>query len=292
MGRVDFMMGADPEFGMLTKSGMLRSANTIIGDERMSAEFGTDGHSTIAELRPKPAVEPIDLVRNLRKCMQDGIRKYPVTATYEWKAGGTCYGESIGGHIHFGINAIAAHNRRNTDLYWGAMHRSLAYLSLLLEDPVESCDRRSGSYGLIDDSAVRTDHSHGPEYRPLSSWLTSPYIALGVLSIAKVVMNAMLFEDVAELPDLKAISIADFKSCSRPELKSCIPSIKRFLRKCSTYDKYERPIAFILNLCENNRSWFPRCGMKAAWGLSKSVESSLPEYLPKIKLRNLLEEIV
>jgi hypothetical protein len=90
-------------------------------------------------------------------------------------------GYPLGGHIHFGVKSHQLHP------LLGAQYLSqyLGAIGLLVEKNSEAKQRRGGDYGGFDDYR---EQDHGFEYRTLSSWLTSPYVASAFMCLAKTVM--------------------------------------------------------------------------------------------------------
>lgn len=168
-------LGADPEL-ILHKDGKIAPANQYFNG---SDEFGCDGNSTVAELRPKPAKTPWALVSYIAQLIDWGHKEFP---DLKMKAGPLAFDFSIGGHIHFNIPATP--NRiNNLDTLLGAVESHI-YPSRDIEK------RRSNGYGAL--SQYRRK-SYGIEYRTPASWLTSPTIALVYLTLAKL---AVINDDI------------------------------------------------------------------------------------------------
>lgn len=282
-------LGADPEFGFVTRMGFVRGAPTVLrGETNLGlSQFGADaGGGTVAELRPMPAYEPIELVKNIRNAMLMGIDKSPAAKYYEWKAGGMVDGCCIGGHIHFGNKIGKFPHRINIR----ALDHLLAQTVILLEDPVEARDRRQ-SYGQFGEH--RDDHSHGTEYRSCSSWLTSPYIALGVLSLAKAIAVESLMHGLTEenMPDNVKVSPTEYNGCKMKVMRDRMPTVYECVKKLDYYKKYAPAIDMIFDLVKNKKTWFPNIGMKAAWGIGSSKEHEEKDYIPKLTLKQIFSGI-
>ena len=96
----DTVIGADPEFLLFDADNNVIRANNILS---YHGELGSDG--AMAEVRPKPAIDPEELVTNISKILKNPDITNPI-APYKWVAG--CYYKDknrdypIGGHIHIG----------------------------------------------------------------------------------------------------------------------------------------------------------------------------------------------
>ncbi len=131
----------------------------------------------LAEVRPPPSPDPLELVENLRRAFAraaSAVRGHRIS----FQAGGTALRRfSIGGHIHF------SNARLSTDLL-RALDNYVALPVLLLENPVSSRLRRP-RYGYLGD--WRPQPHGGFEYRTPGSWVISPQYAAAVLCLAKAV---------------------------------------------------------------------------------------------------------
>lgn len=173
-------LGADPEL-ILHKNGTVASANQYFNS---SDEFGCDGNSTVAELRPKPSKTPWGLVSYIAQLIDWGHKEFP---DLKMKAGAIAFDYPIGGHIHLSTPASPA-KISNLDALIGAVE-NLIYPSADIER------RRTSGYGLPSQFKRTT---YGIEYRTPVSWLTSPTIALVFLTLAKLaVINDHI--DIQEL---------------------------------------------------------------------------------------------
>jgi hypothetical protein len=177
------LLGADPEFILRKSNGRIVSADRFMGREGL---VGCDAvvlpdHRVIlplVELRPQPSANPRVLTARIRSAMQRAavIINDP---ELEWLAGGMpVKGLPLGGHIHFSGVELCSDLLRTLDNY-------LALPLVLLEG--ETTRRRRPRYGFLGD--FRRQPHGGFEYRTLPSWLISPLIAAGVLSLACVIAN-------------------------------------------------------------------------------------------------------
>jgi hypothetical protein len=172
------LLGADPEFVLRKADGEIVFASLFLDK---SGKAGCDAivlpdrskQYSLAELRPKPSGDPRALVHHLRQTMKYAARLIG-DDRLEWVAGGMpAPGYPLGGHIHVSGVKLSSRLLRVFDNY-------LALPLLLLEDRATA--GRRPQYGFLGD--FRLERHGGFEYRTLPSWLVSPRIAAGVLSLA------------------------------------------------------------------------------------------------------------
>ena len=222
------MLGADPEFGFLDTHGHSISASEVVQDEKHETTFGLDGSNEVAEIRPAPSANPFTVVANIGRALRQGAAEHTGTTGYVWKAGSSVDGSPIGGHIHFGTKALKGGYDLTQCL--ATLDRYLAQTLILLEDPEEARERRDqGSYGRLND---HRDQKHGFEYRAPSSWLTSPYIASGVLCLAKAVVWETIYNKLGTthevMLDQRAYEEANFGPIRRQFEAIICPDIQKF----------------------------------------------------------------
>lgn len=261
----DFKIGCDPEFAFVTQRGNnIREAEEIITDNSQG-EVGLDGCGRIPEIRPDPSTHPSEVVKNIRIALVNMATEQDSSLRVNWRAG-TCVGEEpIGGHIHFGTKEVGFKNR---EFPTTLIDSYVAQPILMLESRDESRRRRMDSdYGQLGD--LRTDHEHGVEYRTLGSWLTSPWIALGVLSLAKVVAWEGLVKGASADISLR-ITNSVYREYNEGVVRPRCPKIYSKIQEMTLYKlpEYKAPIDFIFNLIMGGRKWFPKCGMMSAWGIT------------------------
>lgn len=94
------VIGADPEFLLFNEEGSIIRASNVMG---YHGQLGSDG--AMAEVRPKPAITPEDLTKNIQVLFENDNLVENIKP-YLWRAG--CYFKDqnrdypIGGHIHIG----------------------------------------------------------------------------------------------------------------------------------------------------------------------------------------------
>ncbi|HZG74218.1 MAG TPA: hypothetical protein VEZ72_00045, partial [Paenibacillus sp.] len=252
------LLGMDPEF-VLRRPG---PDGRIVSASRFFERRGRVGCDSVrvgdrliyplAELRPSPAAEPQELLRNLYAAMRLAASRID-DASLEWLAGGMpANGLPLGGHIHVSGVALDADLLRALDNY-------LALPLALLED--EGAARRRPRYGALGD--FRRQFHGGFEYRTLPSWIVSPSVALGVLSLAKVVC-----EHARELrgrplarPELQAAYYAGDKEALLPTALA----LWRELERTSGYARYAKALDRLKRRIERMDAWNGQQDVRPAW---------------------------
>jgi len=175
VSRFDITVGCDPEFEVFdTNTNQVVSAASRINSST-SDEIGADGAGGPVELRPKAAVQPITVVKNLRNLIRKFAGKY---RHYNLSYASATY--AIGGHIHVGIKGV----------HIG--HEFAAAVSAVLDDFI---GRRV--VGLAGPARARSVYNRlgafelkpwGFEYRtPTAETFAHPRFALLCMKIARMV---------------------------------------------------------------------------------------------------------
>jgi hypothetical protein len=178
--KVPAVLGADPEFLLADEQGR------IVHASRYLPKYGTAGSDVLtirgvqrfplAELRPEPASEPRQLIRNIRRAMlyaADQIKDHRLI----WVAGAMpANGFALGGHLHMSRIWLNSQLLRALDNY--------VALPLVLAEEARSTRRRP-RYGFLGD--FRRQKHGGFEYRTLPSWLVSPKITKGVVALTALI---------------------------------------------------------------------------------------------------------
>jgi hypothetical protein len=177
-------LGLDPEF-ILKEPG---PGGKIVGASTFLKKHGPVGCDSLrvgnriiyplVELRPAPAEDPVQLFRNLYRTMR--LASTQITdQRLEWLAGGMpAQGFALGGHIHFSGVPLNSDVLRVLDNF-------LALPLVLIED--ETTKKRRPRYGVLGD--FRVQFHGGFEYRTLPSWIMMPKIALGVITLARLLVE-------------------------------------------------------------------------------------------------------
>ena len=264
----EITLGADPEFAFVTVgTGSLVRPETVIRGARDNSTFGIDGAGRVAELRPAPATNPRGLVENIRTAMQEGINLFPAAQQYHWKAGGVAEEEPMGGHIHFGHSELKDTERASR--VCSALNKTVAPLVLMAEDKEEAVMRRNGSnYGSLNGEQVWRGQAWGMEYRPLSSWLTSPSDALSVITaswlVAKNYDNDEFMDEVDRLPE---VDNDFFQDCNKKVMAIYLQGIAAAMKKAIGWKDALNDMKPMFSLIINGKSFNTAQDMKQSWGL-------------------------
>ena len=186
-----FQIGCDPEFVALDKDLKLIKT-TFVTDEDLDksavTEVGFDHNGRVIELRPKPTQGTFALCRRLQRLVGEAIEQFPNASKF--RAGATCSGESLGGHVHFGVPVYTQGNGYYTEvnpdiaLPISALDKVTYILEHLDILPMgESANRRKGKFGKWGD--IRDSDGH-LEYRTMASWLYDPRVSFLCLTAAKL----------------------------------------------------------------------------------------------------------
>lgn len=236
--------------------GYILSASNFIHDERRNAPFGLDGNSSIAELRPGPASDPLQHVELIRAIFYDAARSRSMTQLWRHTLHAGNTQSPTGGHIHIGHPAIA---KRDGDNWNASLKREqkikalVASLDTLLclpiaftEDPRIAKYRKTGSgYGKLGD--YRTDKPYGIEYRTPPSWIASEKLAKGVISTAYTIAWQVLERDydASELRDTEGYDML-YNKHMLGMLRPLLPHMVSEVRKMELYPFYKPHIEYLL----------------------------------------------
>lgn len=262
-------LGMDPEFVFVRDDNHLERASAHV--RTGNARFGTDGVSSIAELRPRPFEEPKDIVNELRAIMRGTISRKRNLMNYKWRAGSYFAGYSLGGHIHFGFND-------GHDYYSGgstkinkirnALDSFVAPIVLLMEDKTEAIKRRQSSYGRLGNVESK---QWGFEYRTLPSFIVSPTVTEGVLALSKVVASEVLN---GNNPDISSFATevgsfspnrAEFANCNQALFRKELELRWKVIKKMSLYMTYKEPLEQLKKLIMDGVKFSDFEDMKESW---------------------------
>lgn len=176
-------IGADPEFAFSKDGSPVRAGAILRGGT--AAQFGTDGASNTAELRPDPADTASGLVENIRKVIAAEVRRHPDLLGYDWNAVPSFNRQPLGGHIHFGFPPNPEFTKMLDTL--------LAYPYAMMESSAGARSRKE-YYGRLSDVRAQP---WGMEYRSLSTWLVNEERAHAVLATAHALATLWVQDRVA-----------------------------------------------------------------------------------------------
>jgi hypothetical protein len=254
---IDFTIGADPEFACLKARGGVVAANDFINDDEDS-EFGCDGNGITFEIRPAPSKDPIEVVNNIHDIFVRQTIKDPQFLKFRWLAGTWHNGYPFGGHVHFGIPSRLIAHKDAVDF----LDHYVGVVSLLMEIKRHGVKRRDDGYGHMGDMRVQP---WGFEYRPMSSWVSSPYVSAAMLCLSKTVMYEVL--NNSKFQWHKFAINSDFDKMDQRRILEQFPKIWADITKMHLYQLYKPYIDLIYFLVKNKLTWLPASGMKESWGV-------------------------
>jgi hypothetical protein len=254
------VLGADPEFMLAdTRSGRMIPASQFfpfLGDVGCdNIRMPNRKQRPVAELRPHPSADPLQVTVNLKRSMHQAMRLVPYR-NIKWVAGSMPLGFPIGGHVH--ISGVPLSNR-----LLRALDNYLALPLLMLENPRTARERRK-KYGFLGDYRIK---AHGGfEYRTLSSWMVSPQVATGVLALTSVI--------VAEYPRLgtnhflAAETQDKFYRVDREYFRPLFEGVWDELTHLPSYHKYFRELEDLAGIIRSGSSWDETADLRRNWGIA------------------------
>lgn len=257
------MLGCDPEFLLMNPQGKVVFADRFLTRD---GAVGCDaivlsGHRVIlplAELRPQPSVDPLQLAKNVRATMGLAARKI-TDESLAWLSGGMpVRGYPLGGHIHFSRCWMNGHLLRALDNY-------LALPLILIEG--ESTGGRRPRYGYLGDFRKK---SHGGfEYRTLPSWLASPVITRGVFALAALIVNNYwsLPGKPLQLPDIQAA----YYSGDKRRLQDVVAKLWKDLEQLKGYEVYAGLLEGLRLQMTTMEPWNEMADIRIAWKITPGV---------------------
>ncbi|QUL52481.1 hypothetical protein KDC22_18690 [Paenibacillus tritici] len=267
-GRPGLLMGMDPEFLLLRESnGRVVPASRYLPMDGVAGcdagPPGTHGVFPVAELRPEPRGEPRALLAQLMSAAREADRLI-TDRSLRWRAGGMpLRGWALGGHLHFSGVTLCAPLLRALDNY-------LALPLFLLED-VRAAARRP-RYGVLGD--FRRQPHGGFEYRTLPSFLVSPVIAKGAVSLAHLIVSH--YEDLPLRPlDREALHAA-FYSGDKTPLRTAWSPLEAQLRALGGYAAAALWIEPMLRSIAEQQSWDETRDIRGSWQSSARAAARAP----------------
>ncbi|SEB59998.1 hypothetical protein [Paenibacillus sp. GP183] len=254
------MLGSDPEFLLLSAQGKVVAASRFLERE---GPVGCDaivlsGHRVIlplAELRPQPSVDPRQLARNLHHTMQLAARAIP-DESLAWLSGGMpLRGFPLGGHIHFSRLWLNGHMLRALD----------NYLALpLMQIEGETTGQRRPRYGGLGD--FRPQPHGGFEYRTLPSWLVSPAVTRGVLSLAALI--AEHYWSLRRQPLRETDVQAAYYRGDKEQVRSLIAQLWEDLERLPGYSRHAGCLEPLKAMIVRMEPWNERADFRKAWKIA------------------------
>ncbi|OCT14220.1 hypothetical protein A8709_25645 [Paenibacillus pectinilyticus] len=257
------MLGCDPEFLLMNPQGKVVFADRFL---MRSGAVGCDaivlsGHRVIlplAELRPQPSVEPLQLAKHVRRTMGLAARKIH-DESLAWLSGGMpVKGYPLGGHIHFSRCWMNSHLLRALDAY-------LALPLVMIED--ESTRSRRPRYGFLGDFRKK---SHGGfEYRTLPSWLTTPEITKGVFTLAALIVNNywQLPRQPLQEPDIQAA----YYHGDKFRLQEEVAKLWKDLEMLKGYEVHKADLERLRLRIATGEPWNEMADIRIAWKIAPAA---------------------
>lgn len=179
-----FMLGADPEFMILTGSGGTIHATNL--GLKAGLAFGADQNDRLVELRAAPSRDAMKVLASILAELRWLYRFiHPDYKHCGWHAPAFVHGDGLGGHVHFGRK-----RPQQEDEVQGLDGLARVMRSASLFDSAGWTRRGQGDqfgqlYGQYGDIRLQ---KHGYEYRTLPTWLDNPRLAYLVLVLSKLVI--------------------------------------------------------------------------------------------------------
>lgn len=256
----EVVLGADPEFilrnrrtGRTVSAARFFSRWGVVGLDRACFKRNGVLIYPLAEVRPPPSPDPLELVENLRRAIARAaaaVRGHRIS----FEAGGTALRRfTIGGHIHFSNVHLSTDLLRALDNY-------VALPVLFLENPVSSRLRRP-RYGYLGD--WRPQPHGGFEYRTPGSWVISPQYAAAVLCLAKAVVQdyPLLRRNVF----LSTTNQRAFYAADKSTLRPYFFPLWNDLQASSVAREFRRHLELIHQMVSEERRWNERVDIKKRW---------------------------
>lgn len=256
----EFQLGADPEFVMVNyKNQLILASNYFSYYGKVGCDAIWTGQNRadkpLVELRPDPAIQPRELVKNIYQCMQIAAKRMRGVSC-KWLAGALPYkGFPIGGHIHFS----------GIDVNFKLLRALDNYLTLPLtcaEDP-KGISRRP-KYGFLGD--YRFPSHGGFEYRTPPSWLVSPTLTKGVFALAKLI--AIEYSKLRSEPFQKVAIQKAYYSGNKSPLRKLVRSLQEELMQTETYEIYQKDLDAFFNYINSGKTWNENVDFRRVWRIS------------------------
>ncbi|RJX37765.1 hypothetical protein D3P09_22645 [Paenibacillus pinisoli] len=259
------LIGADPEFALLTPAGKLAPASRFFGEGARGAA-GADAMYIgrrllypVAELRPEPAETPAALAANVRRLLARAAAKIG-DPELRWAAGAMpLRGLALGGHIHISGAPLTGRLLRLLD-------SCAAYPLALVEDPAGR--GRRPRYGALGD--FRPQPHGGFEYRTLPSWLVSPAAAKAAFALALLCAREAL--RIPRLPAQEERYEEAYYAGDRTELAGCLDAVAAAVSATESYEPLARYIEPLFESARQGKTWDEGKDIRAKWRIPVPVQ--------------------
>ncbi|MFD0587023.1 hypothetical protein ACFQZE_03320 [Paenibacillus sp. GCM10027627] len=259
--RRGILLGADPEFALLTLEGKLALASRFFG-EGAGGAAGADAMLVgrrvlypVAEIRPEPAATPAALAANVRRLLHAAAAQIG-DPKLRWVAGAMPLpGLALGGHIHISGAPLTGRLLRMLD-------SCAAYPLALVEDPAGR--GRRPRYGSLGD--FRRQPYGGFEYRTLPSWLVSPAAAKAAFALA--LLCAREAHRIDRIPAREERFAAAYYAGDRTELAASLDPIAEALTSLEGYEEQARYIEPLFEAARQGKTWDERSDIRQKWRIT------------------------
>ena len=264
--------------------------NEYIGTNFCTTKLGCDGQSALGEMRPKHGNNPIEHFNEILELMEQlNDLLVPEIVCYEdelqVKAG--AYQGSrdfekflLGGHIHLGFKADISIDSLGQYLsfFCGIPltlitdTENLYYFEMNMESERNIRHKRKqyGEYGGY------REKPYGIEFRMPSSWLVSPQITIGALSLAYIVAYEFInqkrtygfmwserFNEKYRVSPNNYIIL--YKKQNWKIIQENFEPIKLEIQQMELYPKYKDYIDYIFDMIDNNETWQAERNILPLW---------------------------
>lgn len=253
MPRLKYTIGADPELWV--------DPGTLSNLPGLEGAFGRDNCNRIAELRPAQDLDPLEVVKNIRRilCNEVQAKDIPEDLVKTWCAGSVAHGDALGGHIHFGKQSL-----RNDGYFVRFLDYNLAPILIKLEDNYNARMRRKKQYGQPGD---HRNQVYGVEYRTPASWLVSEDMATGVLCLAGLIGQSYIDNPTQMDSTPYNEHCQKIKGMAPGDLRSlALDAIER-VKAMPNYPDYKDMLDMLFKYVRLNWTWFPGVHFSKAWRL-------------------------
>ncbi|RJE90150.1 hypothetical protein D3P07_08010 [Paenibacillus sp. 1011MAR3C5] len=259
------LIGADPEFALLTTEGKLAPASRFFGEGARGAA-GADAMYIgrrllypVAELRPDPAETPAALAANVRRLLARAAARIG-DQELRWVAGAMPLpGLALGGHIHISGAPLTGRLLRLLDC-------CAAYPLALVEDPAGR--GRRPRYGALGD--FRPQPHGGFEYRTLPSWLVSPAAAKAAFALALLCAREALH--MPRIPAQEERFAEAYYAGDRTELAGCLDAVAEAVSATESYPSLARYIEPLFESARQGKTWDESKDIRGKWRIPSSAQ--------------------
>ncbi|MFC4809485.1 putative amidoligase domain-containing protein [Paenibacillus sp. GCM10023250] len=267
-GSVPILLGADPEFLLLSAAGKVVSAARYLSDGHGAGcdavVVGGEVRYPVAELRPAPSPTPEGLARNVRRLLRQAARRIPDRPPLRWAAGGMpAAGFSLGGHLHLSGVPLTGRLLRQLD-------SCVAFPLAMVESPAEQA--RRPRYGALGD--FRLQPHGGFEYRTPPSWLVSPLAAKAAFALA--LLCARETAALSYVPAEEERYVAAYYAGDRRALAGCLERLAASMRATPSYAELGRWIEPLLGAIHSGRTWDAAADIRDKWRVASAPLASAP----------------